>query len=102
MWGTHRRSAGSVGDEDRARRAEAEALLGRLREVELAGADVRAAVDDARVDDVRAVAQHDPGAARQRLVRDADRAGGQRAAARQMATVEAGAVPRREGGTEDV
>ena len=63
----------SARGEDRPVAAEAQPLGGRLGEVELAAADVRAAVDHAHADRPHAVAQRQPAAARQRLVGDADR-----------------------------
>src|SRR6476646_5553926 len=72
------------------------------RQVELAPADVGAAVDDAHADDAVASAQRHPRAARQRLVRDAERAGRQAPAARQLVAVQARAVPRDRGMAVDV
>ena len=54
--------------------AEVQALRAWRGEVELAAADVGAAVDDADADDAAALAQRHARAARQRLVRDAERA----------------------------
>src|SRR5215208_6803650 len=74
--------------------AEAE-LPGRgRREVVLAGARVGAAVDHRHADATAVVAQRDLGAARQRLVGDAQLGVAQRAAAPGPPAVEAGAVPR--------
>ena len=72
------------------------------RQVELAAADVRAAVDDAHADHAVAPAQGHARAARQRLVRDAERARRQAPAARQLVAVQAGAVPRHRGAAVDV
>src|SRR4051794_2494226 len=80
--------------EDRADAREAEAVLRRGGEVELAAAGVRAAVDDRHTDGAPVVAQRHLRPARQRLVGDTDRAGCQRAAAPQVTTVQAGSVPR--------
>ena len=71
-------------------------------QVELAAADVGAAVDDAHADHAVAPAQGHVRAARQRLVRDAERAGRQAPAARQLVAVQAGAVPRHRGVAVDV
>src|SRR6476469_367153 len=84
-------------DADRADAAEVQALTRRAREVELAAADVGAAVDDAGADDVSALAQRQAGAARQRLVRDADGARREAPAAAQLVAIEPGAVPRDRG-----
>ena len=65
-----------AGRPDRAGRAEAERLLRGGGQVPLAAADVRAAVDHRHGDRPAAVAERDPGAARQRLVGHAERARG--------------------------
>ena len=91
-----------VGDEDRARRAEAQALLrGRVRSNSRAPTygprsmtGTRTMRLPSRSDDLRA--------ARQRLVGDAERAGAQRAAAAELVAVQAGAVPRGQRRAEDV
>src|SRR5205814_5174176 len=69
--------------------AEAQASAGRRRQVVLAAGDVRAAVDDRDADGAPVVAQRHPGAARQALVGDAERARRQAAAAGKVAAVEA-------------
>ena len=71
-----------------------QALRGRLREVVLAPADVGAAVDHGHAEHATAVAQRDLAPARERLVRDAEIAGVERAAAAQGPAVQAGPVPR--------
>src|SRR5680860_1090840 len=83
---------------DRAGRGEVQLALERLGEVPLAPGHIRAAVHDPGRDRAPAVAEGDPGAARQRLVRHAHGARGKRAAAAQVVSVEAGAVPRRASG----
>src|SRR6476659_7572263 len=82
---------------DRTDAAEVQTLARRAGEVELAAADVGAAVDDAGAHDVAALAQREAGATRQRLVGDADRARRQAAAAADLVAVQAGAVPRHGG-----
>src|SRR3954464_12803612 len=68
-------AAESAGEEDRPGAREAEAVLRRGGEVELAPADVGPAVDDRHADGPPGVAQRDLRAARPRLARDAQRVG---------------------------
>src|SRR4051812_19948700 len=63
-----------LGRPDRAGRAEAELLLRRGGQVVVAAAHVGAAVDHPHLQGAALVVQGDLGAARQRLVRNADRA----------------------------
>src|SRR4051794_30210244 len=86
------------GRPDRAGAAEAQAGLGGRGEVELAVAGVRPAIDDRHADGAPAVAQRDLRAAGQRLVGDAERPRRQRPAAGEVTAVQAGAVPRGDGG----
>src|SRR4051794_25511879 len=79
--------------EDRAGGAEAQLALRRRRQVELAAGHVGAAVDDRDAHGAPLVVQRDLGAAGQRLVSHAERAGRQGAAAREVLAVEARAVP---------
>src|SRR3954447_13039915 len=95
-------AAESAGEEDRPGAREAEAVLRRGGEVELAPADVRAAVDDRHADGPPAVAQRHLRAARQRLARDAGRVRRRRPAAAEMAAVQARPVPRRAHAAVDV
>ena len=74
---------------DRAGRAEPELGLGGRCEVPLATADVGAAIDHAHGHRPAAVAERDPRAARQRLVRHSERALGQPSAAAQRVAVQA-------------
>src|SRR5436190_24300542 len=92
--GTPRTRRSIDGHLDHTDAAEAEEILRRLREVELAGADERPAVDDRRLHRPAAVAQRQPGPARQGPVGDADLVDAQRpAAAGNGAAVEPGAGP---------
>src|SRR5512133_4126243 len=91
-----------AGHEQRADAAEVQLRAGGGRQVELAPADVRAAIDHADADHAVAAAQGHPRAARQRLVRDAERAGRQAPAARQLVAVQPGAIPRDRGTAVDV
>src|SRR5215216_7054647 len=74
--------------------AEAEPRGGRLGQVVLAPADVRPAIDHRHAHLAVAALERDHRAARQRLVRDAEAAGVERAAAARAVAVETGPVPR--------
>src|SRR3954452_22329794 len=97
-----RAALGSAGRQDDAGRAEAQLLLRRRGQVELAPGDVRAAVDDADPDAAPVVAERHLRAARERLVGDAHHAVGQPATAPEAAAVEAGPVPGRDGASVHV
>src|SRR4051812_37400600 len=71
-----------------------EALLRRLGEVEVAAADVGAAIDDRDGDRAAAVAQPDLGSTGQVLVRDPEGPGLQGPAAREGAAIEARPIER--------
>src|SRR5512144_457608 len=77
----------SARDEDGPDAAESQPVLRRRRQVELAPARVRAAVDDAHPDHPPPMAERQWRAARQRLVRHPELAGPQRPAAAQVVAV---------------
>src|SRR4051794_14339840 len=89
------------GGPDRAGAAEAEPGLRGGGEVELTAARVRAAIDHRDAEGAAAVVQRALRAAGRGLVGHAERARRQRAAAGEVAAVEAGAVPRGGGGAVD-
>src|SRR3954469_6195203 len=95
-------AAESAGEEDRPGAREAQPVLRRGGEVELAPADVGPAVDDRHPDGPPAVAQRHVRAARQRLARDAERVRRQRPAAAEVPAVQARPVPRGERSAVDV